>query len=133
MAERESNSRRALALAAIMLVGVVAAVLSPLVGVAELSPEVFWRLRLPRHAAIDADVLAVDEARLIRGEEEHHAGDVHGVADASGEMLAGVRAAMAPSLRVNPARRDRVDSHPSRPRLAASACVSAAIPPFAAV
>ena len=51
MAERESNSRRALALAAIMLVGVVAAVLSALVGVAELSPEVFWRLRLPRLAA----------------------------------------------------------------------------------
>ena len=51
MSDWESKSRRTLALAVLMLGGIVAAALSPLVGVAELSPEVLWRLRLPRLAA----------------------------------------------------------------------------------
>ncbi|MGN0879053.1 MAG: FecCD family ABC transporter permease [Oligosphaeraceae bacterium] len=51
MAERESNSCRTLALAVLMLGGVVVTLLSPFVGVAQWSPEVLWRLRLPRLVA----------------------------------------------------------------------------------
>ena len=61
---------------------------------------------LTGHATVHADVLSRDEARLVAGEKEDDVRDVEGIPDASGGMLA---------------------------KLIASACVSAAMPPFAAV
>ena len=65
------------------------------------------------HATVDADVLAGDEPGLVRGEVEHHVGNVHRVADASREVLRGIRAVVGFERRVNPAWRDRVDADAS--------------------
>ena len=35
---------------------------------------------LPGHATVDANILACDESRLVRAEEQHHIGDIHRVA-----------------------------------------------------
>ena len=35
---------------------------------------------LPGHAAVDADILACDESRLVGAEEQHQIGDIHRVA-----------------------------------------------------
>ena len=32
------------------------------------------------HATVDANILACDESRLVRAEEQHHIGDIHRVA-----------------------------------------------------
>ena len=68
---------------------------------------------LPCHAAVDADVLARDEAGLVRGQEERHVGDVQGMADASGGLLGGVRALVDGVGRVDPAGGNGVDPDPA--------------------
>ena len=35
---------------------------------------------LSGHTAVDAYILACDESRLVRAEEQHHIGDIHRVA-----------------------------------------------------
>lgn len=67
---------------------------------------------LPGHTAVDADVLAGDEARFVRTEEQHHVGDVHGMAHPTGRLLRGIRPLVDPVRRINPARRNRIDPHP---------------------
>ena len=67
---------------------------------------------LPGHAAVDADVFAGDEARLVRTEEQHHVGDVHGIAHPTGRLLRSVRPLVYPVRRINPAGGDRIDPHP---------------------
>ena len=65
------------------------------------------------HPAINADILSGNESSLIRAKEHNHICDIHRIADATEWLLQGIRAFPA--------------------KLAAIACVSAAIPPFAAV
>ena len=44
------------------------------------------------HAAVDADVLAGDEASLVGAEEQHHVGDVHRIAYTTYRLLSGIGA-----------------------------------------
>ena len=69
---------------------------------------------LPGHAAVDADVLAGDEARPFGAEEQRHVGNVHGIAHAAGRLLDGVRAFVDPAAGVDPAGGDGVDPNPAR-------------------
>ena len=62
---------------------------------------------LPGHAAVDADVFAGDEARLVRAEEQHHMGDVHGIPHPTGRLLHGIRPFVYPVRRVDPFGRNR--------------------------
>ena len=77
----------------------------------ELPAEIVVVNHLFGHAAINADVLARDEARLVRGEEENHVRDVERIADATSEVLRGVRPGIGLERGVDPARRDRIDSY----------------------
>lgn len=67
---------------------------------------------LPGHAAVDANVFAGDEARLVRTEKQHHMGDVHGIPHTTGRLLRGIRPFVFPVVRVDPAGGDRIDPHP---------------------
>ena len=69
---------------------------------------------LTSHAAIDADVLARDEASLVATEEEHHMGNVHGVAHAAGRLLRGIGAFVHGVGGVYPSGGDGVDPRPPR-------------------
>ena len=69
---------------------------------------------LAGHAAVDADVLAGDEARLVRAEEQHHVGDVQRVAHPPGGVLGGVRTLIYGVVGVDPAGGDGVHPHPAR-------------------
>ena len=69
---------------------------------------------LTGHAAIDADVLARDEACLVATEEEHHMGNVHGVAHTASRLLRGIRTFVHGVGRVYPSGGDGVDPRPSR-------------------
>ena len=64
---------------------------------------------LSGHSAIDADVFAGDESRLVGAEEQHHIGDVHRVAHTTCGLLCGIRSIVFLIVCVNPARRDGVD------------------------
>ena len=75
-------------------------------------PEVAVVYHLPGHAAVDADVLAGDEARLVRAEVEHHVRDVHRVPHAARGLLTGVRALIDCVVRVYPAGGDGIHAHP---------------------
>ena len=66
---------------------------------------------LAGHAAVDADVLAGDEASLVGAEIQHHVGDVQGIAHAARRLLHSVRAFIDCVLGVDPARGDGVDAH----------------------
>ena len=65
------------------------------------------------HAAIDADVFARDEARLVGGQVEHHVGDVHWIADTSSNVLGGIGTIGGLARRIYPARRNRIDADAS--------------------
>ena len=62
------------------------------------------------HAAINADVLARYEARLVGGKIENHVRDVHRVADASGKVLGCIGSIVLLARCINPSRRKRTDS-----------------------
>ena len=66
---------------------------------------------LAGHAAVDADILARDEAGLVGAEIQHHVGDVQGIAHASRRLLHGVGTFIDGVLGVDPARGDGVDAH----------------------
>ena len=68
---------------------------------------------LAGHAAVDADVFARDEPRLVGCEIQHHVGDVQRMPHAPRGMLGCVRSLVAGEGRVNPAGRDGIDPHPS--------------------
>ena len=76
----------------------------------ELPAEIVVVDHLFGHTAINADVLARDEARLVRGEEENHVRNVERIADATREVLRGVRSGIGLERSVDPARRDRIDA-----------------------
>ena len=57
-----------------------------------------------RHPAINADVLAGDEACLIRTEEQRHFRDVLRFADAPNRLLHGIRATNVRICRIDPSR-----------------------------
>ena len=63
------------------------------------------------HAAIDADVLACDETCLVGAKEEHHVGDVEGIADTSCGLLNGIGTLIDGVGGVDPSRGDGVDAH----------------------
>ena len=65
----------------------------------------------PGLAAINADVLASDETGFVGGQEQHHIGDVQGIAHPTGRLLDGIWAFENGVSRVDPAGRDGVDSH----------------------
>ena len=67
---------------------------------------------LTGHAAIDADVLARDEACLLATEEEDHVGYVHRVAHPARGLLNGIGTFVSGICRVYPTRRDGVDPGP---------------------
>ena len=67
----------------------------------------------PGLSAVDADVFAGDEARLVGCQEQNHMGNVQGIAHPSGGLLGGIRAFIDPIVRINPAGTDGVDPHPS--------------------
>ena len=69
---------------------------------------------LAGHAAVDADVFAGDEARLVRAEEQHHAGDVQRGAHPPGGLLSSVRAGPYRVAGLDPARGDAVHPHSAR-------------------
>lgn len=69
---------------------------------------------LAGHSAVDADVLAGDEAGLVRAKIQHHVGDVQGIAHTARRLLHGVGTLIDGVLSVNPARGDGVDAHLSR-------------------
>ena len=64
------------------------------------------------HAAVDADIFAGDETRLVRAEEEHHVGDVHRVAHAACGVLRGVRALVFRAGGVDPSGGYGIDADP---------------------
>ena len=66
---------------------------------------------LAGHAAVDADVLAGDEAGLVGAEIQHHVGDIQRVPHPTRWLLHGVRTLIDCVLSVNPARGDGVDAH----------------------
>ena len=66
---------------------------------------------LAGHSAVDADVLAGDEAGLVGAEIQHHVGDVQGIAHASRRLLPSVGTVIDGVLGVDPARGDGVDAH----------------------
>ena len=66
---------------------------------------------LAGHSAVDADVLAGDEAGLVGAEIQHHIGDVQGIAHAARRLLHGVGTLIDGVLSVDPARGDGVDAH----------------------
>ena len=76
----------------------------------ELPAEIVVVNHLLGHAAINADVFARDEARLVGGEEENHVRNVERIADATSEVLRGVRPGIGHERGVDPARRDRIDA-----------------------
>ena len=39
------------------------------------------------HAAVDADILACDEACLVGAEEQHHIGDIKGISHTAAGLL----------------------------------------------
>ena len=78
---------------------------------------VAFRLRLahpvPRGRDVDDGSAFAKVALEQLGKVEHHVGNVHRVADASGKMLGGVGAIVSLARRVNPSWRDRVDADAS--------------------
>ena len=66
---------------------------------------------LAGHAAVDADVLAGDEAGLVVPEIQHHAGDIHRVPHPTRWLLHSVGTLIDGVLGVDPARGDGVDAH----------------------
>ena len=66
------------------------------------------------HAAINADVLACDEACFIGTEEQYHVGNVHRIADTPSWLLDGIWTFIDSVAGVNPARRYGVDAYLSR-------------------
>ena len=62
------------------------------------------------HAAVDTDVLASDESRLVGGKEENHVRNVERIADTTCEVLRSVRPGTSFERGVNPFWRDGVDS-----------------------
>ena len=65
---------------------------------------------LAGHSAVDADVLAGDEAGLVGAEIQHHIGDVQGIAHAARRLLHGIGTFIDGVLGVDPARGDGVDT-----------------------
>ena len=65
----------------------------------------------PGLTAINADVLAGDETSLVGSQEQHHVGDIHGIAHPAGRLLDGVGAFVDGVSRVDPAGGDGVDPH----------------------
>ena len=65
---------------------------------------------LAGHAAVDADVLAGDEAGLVGAEIQHHVGDVQRVPYPTCRLLHGVGTFIDGVLGVDPARGDGVDT-----------------------
>ena len=66
---------------------------------------------LAGHSAVDADVLAGDEAGLVGAEIQHHVGDVQGIAHTTRRLLHGIGTFIDGVLGVDPARGDGVDAH----------------------
>ena len=66
---------------------------------------------LAGHAAVDADVLAGDEAGLVGAEIQHHVGDVQRVPYPTRRLLHGVGTLIDGVLGVDPARGYGVDAH----------------------
>ena len=86
---------------------------------------------LAGHAAVDADILAGDEAGLVGAEIQHHVGNVQRIAHTARRLLHSIGTLIDGVLGVNPAWGDGVDAH--LPRQTANAWVKAAMPPLAAV
>ena len=66
---------------------------------------------LAGHPAVDADVLAGDEAGLVGAKIQHHIGDVQGIAHTARRLLHGVGTFIDGVLGVDPAWGDGVDAH----------------------
>lgn len=69
---------------------------------------------LAGHAAVYTDVFARYEARMIGTQEQHHVGDIHGIADAACGLLHGIGTFIDRTGRVYPAWRDGVDPYATR-------------------
>ena len=63
------------------------------------------------HTAVNADVLASDEARFVGAEVHHHVSDIHGITDAPGRMLTDIGPLKDGIGGVYPARRDGIDPY----------------------
>ena len=63
------------------------------------------------HAAVNADVLASDEACFVRAQVHHHVSDIHGITDSPGRMLTGIGPLIDRIGGVYPARRDGIDPY----------------------
>ena len=69
---------------------------------------------LPGHATIDADILAGDKSCLVRAQEQHHIGNIQGIANSARGMLSGIRTLVDRVIRVDPSGRHRVYPNLSR-------------------
>ena len=69
---------------------------------------------LTGHAAVNADVLACDEARLVGTEIEHHVCNIQGIAHTSDWLLHGVGTLVNGIGGVNPTGRNTVHAYPAR-------------------
>ena len=74
------------------------------------------------HAAINADVLACDEACFIGTEEQYHVGNVHRIAHTPNRLLRGIGTFMDSVAGVNPARRYGIDAYLSRKAYSQCVC-----------
>ena len=60
-------------------------------------------------AAVDADILAGDETSLVGSQEQHHVGDIQGIAHPAHRLLDGVGAFVDGVVGVDPAGADGID------------------------
>ena len=69
---------------------------------------------LTGHAAVDTDVLACDEARLVGTEIEHHVRNIQGIAHTPDWLLHGIGTLVNGIGGVNPTRRNAVHANLAR-------------------